>query len=114
MADHRPKDNISLEEARRIKNTFKLIALSSVVYIGIGVLAMMKLEKLGFLDSLYFSVVSLTTVGYGDITPETSLGKIFVMIYLIVGIGIIAALANNIIKNVLASRVIKDAIKKKK
>lgn len=114
MTDHRPKDNISLEEARRIRNTFKLIALASVVYIGIGVIAMMKLEKLGFLDSLYFSVVSLTTVGYGDITPETSLGKIFVMIYLIVGIGIIAALANNIIKNVLASRVIKDAIKKKK
>lgn len=44
-------------------------------------------EGWGWLDSLYFSVTTLTTVGYGDFSPHTDLGKIFTIIYLLVGIG---------------------------
>ncbi len=42
-----------------------------------------------WLDSLYFSVVTLTTVGLGDFAPQTDLGKVFTIFYIIVGIGII-------------------------
>jgi len=42
-----------------------------------------------WLDSLYFSVVTLTTVGLGDFAPKTDLGKLFTIFYIIVGIGII-------------------------
>ncbi|WP_269849570.1 potassium channel family protein [Methanosarcina horonobensis] len=41
------------------------------------------------LDSLYFSVITLTTVGYGDFTPQTVYGKIFTMIYIFFGLGIL-------------------------
>jgi voltage-gated potassium channel Kch len=43
------------------------------------------------LDSLYFRVVTLTTVGYGDLSPQTSIGKIFTMIYIILGLGILSS-----------------------
>lgn len=108
MSSNRLKDNLSLEEAYKIRTTFRLLAVVSIIYIGVGVLAMMKIENLNFIDSLYFSVVSLTTVGYGDFTPETTLGKVFVMGYLLAGIGIIAALATNLLKNVLARKVINE------
>ncbi len=49
-------------------------------------------EGLRWLDALYFTVITLTTVGYGDISPQTDPGKIFAMIYILVGLGIIAAL----------------------
>lgn len=100
------KYNITLKEARNVQRTFRTIALISVVTVLIGVVAMMYLEGWGVVDSIYFSVVSLTTVGYGDITPVTQGGKLFVVFYLIVGIAIIAALINNVLKSFVARRVI--------
>jgi voltage-gated potassium channel Kch len=46
-------------------------------------------EHLSWLNAYYFSVITLTTVGYGDITPHTSAGKIFTTFYVLFGIGII-------------------------
>lgn len=42
-----------------------------------------------FDDALYFTLVSVTTVGYGDITPITSLGKIVTMLVIICGVVLI-------------------------
>jgi voltage-gated potassium channel Kch len=47
-------------------------------------------EGWSWLDSLYFSVITLTTVGYGDFSPKTDFGKVFTMIYIVVGLGILA------------------------
>jgi voltage-gated potassium channel len=44
-----------------------------------------------WLDSLYFCVITLTTIGLGDLTPQTDLGKIFTIVYALVGVGILAA-----------------------
>lgn len=40
------------------------------------------------LDALYFSFITLTTIGYGDLTPQTDSGKIFTMFYAAAGIGL--------------------------
>ena len=45
----------------------------------------------GTLDSLYFTVITLTTVGYGDFSPQTPAGKIFTIIYILLGLGIISS-----------------------
>jgi voltage-gated potassium channel Kch len=42
-----------------------------------------------WLEGMYFSVLTLTTVGYGDYAPSTDNGKIFVMCYAFVGLGFI-------------------------
>jgi hypothetical protein len=39
------------------------------------------------LNALYFCVVTLATIGYGDLHPETRLGKVFTIIYIFVGVG---------------------------
>lgn len=39
----------------------------------------------------HFSVVTIATVGYGDITPQTAIGKIFTIGYIFSGIGIFVA-----------------------
>jgi hypothetical protein len=46
-------------------------------------------EGWGWIDSLYFCVISLTTVGYGDFSPQKTISKIFTMFYLLGGISIL-------------------------
>ena len=64
------------------------------------------LEGWSYLDALYFCVVSLATVGYGDLTPTTPLARLFTIIYLINGIGILLALFDRI--RVVRARAIEN------
>lgn len=46
-------------------------------------------EGLTLLDTYYFLVTTATTVGYGDISPKTDIGKVFVTLYMVVGIALL-------------------------
>ena len=48
-------------------------------------------EGWSLLDAAYFAVVTIATVGYGDLAPHTTLGKIFTIGYIVSGIGIFVA-----------------------
>ena len=51
-----------------------------------------QLEGWSYLDAFYFTVITLTTVGYGDFSPHTGSGKIFSMIYILMGLGVFGAM----------------------
>lgn len=52
--------------------------LAIVVYIGISILCFSYwLEDWTVIDSIYFAVVTFTTIGYGDVTPDTPTSRIF-------------------------------------
>lgn len=53
-----------------------------------------RVENWRWLDSFYFSVIVLTTVGLGDFTPQTDIGKLFTVLYLLIGIGTLLAFIN--------------------
>jgi voltage-gated potassium channel Kch len=65
-------------------------------------------EGWSLLDSVYFSVVTIATVGYGDLAPQTALGKIFTIGYIFVGIGLFVATATSIAHAVIRSRSPED------
>lgn len=79
------------------------MAVASVV-VGIGTVFYRFVEDLAWLDSLYFSVITLTTVGYGDFSPVTSTGKVFTMFYVLAGIGIFVALVTEIGQHLVDAR----------
>lgn len=104
----KPKDKLSIAEARMIQRNFQLIALAAVTVLTVGVVFYHFVERFRWLDSLYFSFVTLTTVGYGDFVPKTDAGKLFTIFYLLIGIAIIASLLNNLIRSGVARRKIKE------
>eukprot|EP00814_Leptocylindrus_danicus_P010967 CAMPEP_0116018690 /NCGR_PEP_ID=MMETSP0321-20121206/8795_1 /TAXON_ID=163516 /ORGANISM="Leptocylindrus danicus var. danicus, Strain B650" /LENGTH=433 /DNA_ID=CAMNT_0003489125 /DNA_START=46 /DNA_END=1347 /DNA_ORIENTATION=- len=67
------------------------------IYMGVGVLAYSYVfENWSVVDSLYFSMVTFTTVGYGDISPETQWGRLFTSVYAVSGIAIIGTVVGKI------------------
>jgi voltage-gated potassium channel len=83
---------------------FRAIALMVGLLLVLGTVFYSRVEGWSALDALYFSVITLTTVGYGDFAPRTAAGKIFTMVYLIMGIGIIVTFAQRIARGARRER----------
>ncbi len=49
-----------------------------------------RVEHWRLLDALYFTVTTLTTVGYGDFYPKSDAGKMFTIFYIFVGLGLLS------------------------
>ncbi len=71
--------------------TFRGLFYTAVLIITLGGVFYHNIEGWSWLDSYYFTIITLTTVGYGDFSPQTDLGKIFTMIYVVLGLGIISS-----------------------
>lgn len=76
------KDNLT-------KYMYQYLLFAAILAIVTGTIVYHFVEHLTWLNAYYFSVITLATVGYGDITPHTSAGKIFTTFYVMFGIGII-------------------------
>jgi hypothetical protein len=72
----------------RQAETRALLLLLPVI-IGIGMIFYMIVEHWSLVNALYFCVVTLGTIGYGDVTPKTALGKLFTTLYIIVGLTVL-------------------------
>ncbi|KAF8938654.1 hypothetical protein BGZ47_008476 [Haplosporangium gracile] len=75
-------------------------AMSLCFYLAIGALVFIYLERWTFLDALFFVMVTITTIGFGDRVPQTTGGRIFVVVYAAGGI-VLLALAINAIRYVI-------------
>lgn len=67
---------------------FRSITGAIAVLLLSGTWFYVQVEGWRILDALYFSFVTLTTIGYGDLTPQTDSGKIFTMFFATAGIGL--------------------------
>ena len=95
------------KEYSTVLRNFRLAGAFALLMIGVGSVFYHFVEKLNWLDAVYFCVVTLATVGYGDITPHTNLGKVFTMFYILTGVGIIATFANLLLKRSALRREVK-------
>jgi voltage-gated potassium channel len=70
-----------------LTNKLKITLIILLYIFIIGTFGFHFIEGWGFLDSFYTTTITLTTVGYGDFTPETTAGKIFAIFIIIFGVG---------------------------
>lgn len=84
--------NAALRSSAKKISIFMLFVFALVIIMG-SVMYLVESGQNGFKsipESIYWAIVTITTVGYGDISPVTSLGKFIASIIMLLGYGIIA------------------------
>ena len=95
---------------KKQKKVLSAVATMAVAYVLISALVIYNVEPESFetfFDAIYWATISLTTVGYGDIYPITTIGRIVTMISSVFGIAIIA-LPSGVITAGYLSEINKD------
>ena len=77
-----------------------LLLAASLLIVGTAFYSLV--EGWSIVDSLYFCSMSLATVGYGDLVPTTDVGKIFTVVYVLTGIGILVSFFTTLTAKTLA------------
>jgi len=72
----------------RYKITLSLMLI--IIPISVGVIGYMIIEGYSFLDALFMTVITIATVGYGEVKPLSDVGKIFTIILIISNLGVFA------------------------
>jgi voltage-gated potassium channel len=82
----------ALKASRRKISVFFFAVLTIIVIVG-TLMYVIEGEKNGFYDiptSIYWAIVTLTTVGYGDLSPQTTIGRFLASVVMILGYSILA------------------------
>lgn len=89
------------------------VAITSILtLIGIGTISYRLLEGWSWIKCFYFSVTTLTTVGYGDLHPTSDGSRLFTAIYILVGVTIALGSIGIIGSNYIKRR--EDSLKRRK
>lgn len=100
---------MSLTSSRRtVVSRFRIgySVLAVAVAISIGTAGFALIEKLSFWDSLYVAVQTVTTVGYGDVSPVTRSGRIFAILFMLSGVGVVLYALTSTVQSIVQSELI--------
>jgi voltage-gated potassium channel len=84
-----------------------LFAVAAVaIAIGLGTVGFHLIEGWPILDSLYVAAQTVTTVGYGDLTPATRNGRIFSTIFMLVAVGVVLYALTTTVQGIVQSELV--------
>ena len=83
----------------------RIVLMSVLLAILVGTVAFHLVEGWSILDSLYVTVQTVTTVGYGDITPRTAFGRLFATLFMVLGVGIVLYALTSTVQSIVHSEL---------
>jgi len=93
-----PDSITNMGEGAAIARLLPYAGLAMLGYFVVGLLYFtMSAEEWSFLDTIYFSVATFTTVGFGDVAPKTQSGRLFTCLYALFGISMISVAAGYVV-----------------
>jgi hypothetical protein len=95
-----------------LKSRLRIFLVVLLVIVVLAIFGLMIIEDLSLPDALYFTIVTVATVGYGDIHPATLAGKILAVVLIITGVGTFLGVLANATEIMLNRRERKVRIEK--
>jgi len=87
------------------------LAIFLIVMI-LGTIGFVLIEKKTVVEAAYFVIVTVATVGYGDIHPATQMGRLFTIFLIVTGVGTFLGVIGNFTELMLAKRELDSLMKK--
>jgi voltage-gated potassium channel len=88
----------------RLRIRYALYALAAAV--ALGTIGFHLLEGWSLSDSLYVTIQTITTVGYGDVPPTTFAGRVFASLFMVVGVGTVAYILSSTVQTIVQSEML--------
>jgi voltage-gated potassium channel len=83
----------------------RIVLMSVLAAILLGTVVFHLVEGWSILDSLYVTAQTVTTVGFGDLTPRTVFGRIFATLFMVVGVGIVLYALTSTMQSIVHSEL---------
>ena len=96
-----PLPRFLLPARARIRIVLMAVLLSLLV----GTVTFHLLEGWSILDSLYVTAQTVTTVGFGDLTPRTAMGRLFASLFMVLGVGIVLYALTSTVQSIVHSEL---------
>jgi len=83
----------------------RIAIVAVVLALVIGTISFSLLEGWSLLDSLYVTAQTLTTVGFGDLTPKTRAGRVFTTLFMLTGVGVVLYALTATVQSIVQSEL---------
>ena len=88
------------------RTTHLIIAvLFSILLVGLGTAGYMLIENWSLLDSLYMTVITLSTIGYGEVHTVSPPGRVFTLVLIFLGVGFVLYVIGNVVQFLVEGRI---------
>ena len=82
-----------------------LTILLAICLVALGTAGYVLIEDWPILDSLYMTVITLSTIGYGEVNPVSQTGRIFTLILIVMGVGFFLYVIGNVVQFLVEGRI---------
>lgn len=90
--------------------TRSLLALAALVVVAVA--GFMLIEGWSLLDAAYMTILTFTTVGYEEVHPLSSIGRVFTMFIMVAGVGVMLYILTSVVHMIIAQEVIRSLVRR--
>src|SRR6185295_2097356 len=83
----------------------RIVLMAVLGAMALGTVVFHLVEGWSILDSLYVTAQTVTTVGFGDITPRTALGRSFATVFMLIGVGVVLYALTSTVQSIVHSEL---------
>ena len=91
----------------------KALPIVAGILVLTGTIFYWRFEDWTIIEALYLCIVTLTTVGYGDLSPTTDATRIFTIIYILTGFGVLIALLTSVAQQYLSQKAERGGVRER-